>query len=145
MNRLADPAGSLRRSAVLLLLGLIMSCSSAQPHQGKDWTQVPVTHIGMVMGVWEGVVTKNGAALPEGSVRLIIRENGSYLFAGQNLRTASVGAGSLQVRDGRLIGTTDRRAATLSLYDHKGTAILAVEATNLETGDRYQGDFVKAP
>jgi hypothetical protein len=99
----------------------------------------------MGTGEWVGVVKKQAALLPEGSVRLMIRENSTYIFAGQTISKAAVGAGPLKVREGRLIGDTDRRALSISLYDHKGQPILAVEATNHETGDQFRGDFTKLP
>jgi hypothetical protein len=97
----------------------------------------------MVIGEWEGPITKSGDMLPSGSVRATIRENGSYLFAGQNADKVAVGTGSLEMRDGRLAGDTDRRAVSLTLYDHKGKAILVVESINHETGERYRGEFTR--
>ena len=131
-------------SVPLLLLALFVGCAGPPSHDGKEWTPVPITDVHMVEGEWVGVVTKNTALLTESSVRLMIRKNGHYLFAGQSKSKAAVGAGPLKVRDGRLIGETDRRAVRIALYDHKGQPILAVEATNHETGDQFRGDFTKA-
>jgi hypothetical protein len=98
----------------------------------------------MVVGEWEGLVKKDHATLPEGSVRLMIRANSTYLFAGQTATTAGVGSGDLEARDGRLVGDTEKRAVTFTLYDHKGKAILYVESTNRETGARLRGEFTRA-
>lgn len=136
--------GSFRVPVVPFILALLVGCAGTPSHEGKEWTQVPITDIQMVAGEWVGVVTKNAALLPEASLRLMIRENGQYLFAGQSTSKAVVGAGSLEARDGRLIGDTDRRAVSISLYDHQGQPILAVEAVNHETGARFRGDFTKA-
>ena len=98
----------------------------------------------MVVGEWEGLVKKDHATLPEGSVRLMIRANSTYLFAGQTATTAGVGSGDLEARYGRLVGDTEKRAVTFTLYDHKGKAILYVESTNRETGARLRGEFTRA-
>jgi hypothetical protein len=97
----------------------------------------------MVVGDWEGLVKKDHATLPEGSVRLMIRANSTYLFAGQTASTAGVGSGDLQARDGRLVGDTEKRAVTFTLYDHKGKSVMLVESTNHVTGERYRGEFTK--
>jgi hypothetical protein len=136
---------SFRVPSVPFLLALLVGCAGPVPHEGKGWTQIQITDVHMVTGDWVGVVKKQAALLPEGSVRLMIRENSTYIFAGQTISKAAVGAGSLKVREGRLIGDTDRRALSISLYDHKGQPILAVEATNHETGDHFRGDFTKLP
>ena len=81
------------------------------------------------------------ALLLPGTVRLMIRENGTYLFVGQDAMKSAVGSGFLDIRDGRLIGETDRRAVTVTLYDHKGTPILHADSINYQTGDRYHGQF----
>ncbi|MFY4727851.1 hypothetical protein [Nitrospira sp. BLG_2] len=136
--------GSSRGPIVSFVLALLVGCAGLPLHDGKEWTPVPITDVHMVEGEWVGVVTKNTALLTEGSVRLMIRENGHYLFAGQSKSKAAVGAGLLEARDGRLIEDTDQRAMRISLYYHKGEPILAVEVTNHETEDRFRGDFTKA-
>lgn len=97
----------------------------------------------MVVGEWEGLINKDGATFSEGSVRLIIRANQTYLFAGQTAAKVAVGSGDLERRDGRLVGNTDRRAVSFTLYDHKGNAVVLVEATNHDTGERYRGELTK--
>jgi len=131
-------------SVPLLLLALLVGCAGPPSHEGQDWAQVPITDVRMVAGDWVGVVKKPAALLSEGSVRLMILENSTYVFAGKTTSKAAAGAGPLKVRDGRLIGETDRRAVRIALYDHQGQPILAVEATNHETGDQFRGDFTKA-
>jgi hypothetical protein len=73
----------------------------------------------------------------------MIRPNNTYLFAGQSISNMAVGTGDLEARDGRLIGETERRAVTFTLYDHKGKAVILVESTNHETRERYRGEFTK--
>ena len=70
--------------------------------------------------------------------------NSTYLFAGQTSIRAVAGSGPLEVRDGRLIGDTDRRALELTLYDHKGRSVIVAGVTNHETGERYRGEFTRA-
>jgi hypothetical protein len=97
----------------------------------------------MVVGEWEGLIKKEHATFAEGSVRLVIRANQTYLFAGQTASKVAVGSGNLATHDGRLQGNSDRRAVTFTLYDHKGSAVVLVEATNHETGERYRGELTK--
>ena len=97
----------------------------------------------MVVGEWEGLVKKDHATLPEGSVRLMIRANSTYLFARQTTSRAAVESGDLEIRDGRLVGDTQKRAVTFTLYDHKGKAVVLVESIIHETGERYRGEFTK--
>jgi hypothetical protein len=80
---------------------------------------------------------------PEGLVRLIIRDNSTYLFAGESLSNAVVGSGAVEPRDGRLIGDTEHRTVTFTLYDHKGARILIVDSTNKENATRHRGEFSK--
>ena len=97
----------------------------------------------MVAGEWEGLIKKDKATFAEGSVRLIVRSNNTYLFVGQTASKVAVGSGDLEMQDGRLLGNTDRRAVTFSLYDRKGSPVVLVEATNHETGERYRGELTK--
>jgi hypothetical protein len=124
-------------------LMLLTACSSGPSSKDPSWKLVPITDVQMVAGEWEGLIKKDKATFAEGSVRLIIRANNTYLFAGQTASKVAVGSGDLERRDGRLVGDTDRRAVTFTLYDHKGSAVVLVEATNHETGERYRGEFSK--
>lgn len=136
---------SFRVPTIPFLLVLLVGCAGPSPHEGKEWTQIPITDVHMVAGDWVGAVKKQSALFSEGSVRLMILENSTYVFAGKTTSKAAGGAGPLKLDDGRLIGDTGQRAVRISLYDHKGQPILAVEATNHETGDRFRGDFTKLP
>jgi hypothetical protein len=126
-----------------LVVGLCTGCAGESPQQDASWRLVPITEIGMVVGEWEGLVKKDHATLPEGSVRLMIRANSTYLFAGQSTSTAAVGSGDLEMRDGRLVGDTEKRAVRFTLYDHKGKAVVLVESTIHSTGERIHGEFTK--
>lgn len=138
-------AGAASLYACVLALGLVSACSGGPGRGETSRALVPITEINQVVGEWEGTVMKNHSAIPEGAVRLMVRENGSYLFVGESRVKIAVGAGFLEPRDGRLIGDSDRRTVRLSLYDHQGISILLVEATDHETGDRYHGEFSKVP
>ncbi len=137
--------GMARVCACVLALGLVTACSSSPGHGDPSWTSVPITQVSQVVGEWEGTVKKNRAMMPSGSVRLMIRENGSYLFVGESFSDVALGAGMLQPDDGRLVSASDRRVVKLSLYDHKGVSVVLVEGTNRETGGRYHGEFKKVP
>jgi hypothetical protein len=143
MNPLTDAAGSFRFYTGLFLLGTLVGCSDGPSPRDPSWTLVPITDLNMVVGEWEGTVKKERATFAGGSVRLMIRANGTYLFVGQNVQEVAVGTGFLELRDGRLIGDTERRAVMFSLYDHKGKTALHVEAKNLETQTRHHGEFTR--
>ena len=133
----------LRFSAGIVVIGVLTGCAGGSHEKDPSWKLVPITDVQMVVGEWEGLIKKEGATLPEGSVRLIIRANQTYLFAGQTASKVAVGSGDLESQDGRLVRDTDRRAVRFTLYDHKGSAIVLVEATNHETGERYRGELTK--
>ena len=126
-----------------IVIGLCVGCAGGSPQQDASYTLVPITEVAMVVGEWEGLVKKDHATLPKGSVRLMIRANGTYLFAGQSASNAVVGSGVLEQRDGRLVGDAEKRAVRFTLYDHKGKVVLLVESTNRETGEQYRGEFTK--
>jgi hypothetical protein len=117
---------------------------SGPSKQDSTWTAVPITDVGMVVGEWEGLVKQEHDTLPQGSVRLMIRANSTYLFAGQSALRAAVGSGTLTPHEGRLVGDSDRRAVLFTLYDHKGKAVVLVESTNHETGEQFRGEFTRA-
>ena len=133
----------LRLSAGIVVIGLLTGCAGGSHEKDPSWKRVPITDVQMVVGEWEGLINKDGATFAEGSVRLIIRANQTYLFAGQTASKVAVGSGDLESQDGRLVGDTDRRAVRFTLYDHQGSAIVLVEATNHETGERYRGELTK--
>lgn len=133
----------LRFSAGIVVIGVLTGCAGGSHEKDPSWKLVTITDVQMVVGEWEGLIMKEGATLPEGSVRLIIRANQTYLFAGQTASKVAVGSGDLENQDGRLIGDTDRRVVRFTLYNHKGSAIVLVEATNHETGERYRGELTK--
>jgi len=133
----------LRVAAGTLLLASMTGCAGGGLQKDASWKLVPITEVGMVVGEWEGLVKKDQGTLPEGSVRLMIRPNSTYLFAGQTTSAAAVGSGDLEAREGRLVGDTDKRAVRFTLYDHKGKAVVLVESTNHATGERFRGEFTK--
>lgn len=135
--------GVVSLSLGLIVLSLSMGCTSGPSPQDPSWKLVPITDVGVVVGEWEGVVKREHATFHEGSVRLMIRPNNTYLFAGQSVSTTAVGSGDLEARDGQLVGNTDRRTVTFTLYDHQGKAVLYVESINRDTGERHRGDFTK--
>ena len=142
MPQAAEMSKWLRFSAGMVI-GLLTGCAGGSHEKDPSWKQVPITDVQMIVGEWEGLINKDGATFAEGSVRLIIRANQTYLFAGQTASKVAVGSGDLESQDGRLVGDTDRRAVRFTLYDHKGSAIVLVEATNHETGERYRGELTK--
>ena len=116
MTRHGVVAGSCRQYAGGLVIGLLAACTGSPPHD-TTWKIVPITEVRTVVGDWEGTLKKNGALLAEGSTRLMIRANHTYLFAAQTADDIAVGSGMIAIVDGRLIEDTDRRAVRFTLYD----------------------------
>ena len=143
MTQAGEMSKMLRLSAGIVVIGVLTGCAGGSHEQDPSWKRVPITDVQMVVGEWEGLIKKDGATFAEGSVRLIIRANQTYLFAGQTASKVAEGSGDLESQDGRLVGNTDRRAVRFTLYDHQGSAIVLVEATNHETGERYRGELTK--
>jgi hypothetical protein len=144
MNDRGEGTGSLRIYAGALVLGMILTgCAGGPSQEDPSWTFVPITDINMVAGEWGGMVKKNGGVIPDGNIQLTINANGTYKFVGQRLDDVALGSGFLETRDGRLSGDTERRIATLALYDHKGKAVLVVDSTARQTGDEYHGVLMR--
>lgn len=131
-------------STSAVLVWTLTGCAGGSPQQDASYKLVPINEIGMVVGEWEGLVKEDHATFAQSSVRLLIRPNSTYLFVGQSLSTAAVGSGDLEVRDGRLVGDTEKRAVILTLYDHKGTPVVLVESTSHATGEKYRGEFTRS-
>jgi len=129
--------------ASLLLLGVLGGCSSKPAHHESKWPLVPIQDLSTVVGEWQGVVMKERRIMPAGEVKLMIRENGTYLFVGQTASDMVLGTGNLEVRDGRLEGGSDLRTVNGTLHDKKGKPLLFIQAANRQTGDRFYGEFKK--
>ena len=142
-----DYLSRLRKSCtacpLVLVISAVAACAGGPSQSDSSWKSVPITDVSMVVGEWDGTVTKDRAMFPEGAIRLIIRANSTYLFAGETLSQSAVGSGGVETREGRLIGDTEHRAVTFTLYDHKGARVLVVDTTNKENGTRYHGQFAK--
>lgn len=138
-----EVTSSLRHCAGALIFGILAACAGGTPHQDPSWKMVPITNVRMVVGEWLGTLKKNEALLPEGPVRVMIRDNHTYLFAGETADDIAVGHGRVDIIDGRLTGDAEPRAVTFTLFDHNGTAVLVVDATKHATQDRYHGEFTK--
>lgn len=125
-----------------LILGILSvgGCALFGGHQ-HSWRQIPIGDVDMVAGEWKGTVRKDHSVVPEGTVNLVVRNNATYLFIGQTLSDTVLGSGFLKVRDGMLIGDTDRRTLTFRLYDHAGEEVLLVEAHTRATGTDRHGQF----
>ncbi|MGD9728398.1 MAG: hypothetical protein AB7V39_18680 [Nitrospiraceae bacterium] len=143
MTRQDVAARSLREYAGALIIGLLAACTGSPAQHDATWKVVRITDVRMVVGDWEGTLKKNGALLAEGQARLMIRANHTFLFAAQTADDMAVGNGMVTIVDGRLIEDTDRRAVTLTLYDHQGKAVIVVDGTKRSTQDRYYGEFRK--
>lgn len=127
----------------LLMLAALVGCSSKPAHYESKWPLVPIQNLNTVVGEWQGVVMKERRVVPAGEVKLMIRENGTYLFVGQTASDMVLGTGNVEVRDGRLEGGSDLRTITGTLHDKKGKPLLFIVAANRQTGDRFHGEFTR--
>jgi hypothetical protein len=133
------PAGPMVLNLILGVL-ILEGCALFGGNQ-HSWRQIPIGDVNMVAGEWNGTVRKDHSVVPEGTVDLVVRNNATYLFMGQTVSDTVLGSGFLKVRDGMLIGDTDRRTLTLTLYDHAGKEVLLVEAHTKATGTDRHGQF----
>ena len=146
MTRNSVMASLFRGYAGAVVIGLLTACtgSPAQPVQlDATWKMMPITVVRMVVADWEGTLKKNGALWAEGTTRVMIRANHTYLFAAQTADDIALGTGTVAIADGRLIEDTERRTVTFTLYDHEGKVVLVVDATKNRTQDRYHGEFMR--
>ncbi len=127
-------AGALAMSLVRLL------------HHHTSWKFLDITAPRMVTGNWKGTMKGDSGALPEGSLSLslMIDDQLHYALGGQTASQMALESGSLAMRGGRLIGDTARWVLTLALYDYRGNAVIFLQSTNRETGDRYYGEFMRS-
>jgi hypothetical protein len=143
MNRRGGIASSFRKYAGAVVIGLFTACTGTPAQLDATWKMVPITDVRMVVADWEGTLKKNGALLAEGTARVMIRANHTYLFAAQTADDIALGTGIVAIVDGRLIEDTDRRTVTFTLYDHEGKVVLVVDGTKNHTQDRYHGEFMR--
>jgi hypothetical protein len=134
-------SSSRRTCAGAVVLGLVAACAGGPAQQPATW--VPITDVRMVVGEWKGTLKKNDALLAAGEVHLIIRADHTYFFAAETADEIAVGAGGLAIVDGQLIGDTERRFVTFSLYEQGGKMVMIVDGTKRATQDRYHGEFSK--
>ena len=144
MNQGDTEAGCFRLVAAAFMLGISIGCTGGPSPESQSWTPIPISDTSMVAGEWKGMVKEANSVIPEGMVYLTIRENGTYKFVGERMSDVVLGAGFLEIRDGRLSGDTDRRVATFALYDHRGKAVLVVDATAKQSGKQYHAELTRA-
>lgn len=143
MNRHRTVSSSGRLLVGVLVCIAAAACSSKPAHYESKWPLVPIQNLNTVVGEWHGVVMKERRVVPAGEVKLMIRENGTYLFVGQTASDMVLGTGNLEVRDGRLEGGSDLRTVTGTLHDKKGKPLLFIQAANRQTGERFHGEFTR--
>jgi hypothetical protein len=143
MNHHGKQTNLLRLYACVFVLAILTGCAGEPSQQESSRTFVPITDLSMVAGDWEGMVKKDQSVIPGPMVVLTIRANGTYTFVGQRISDVALGSGFLEIRDGRVSGDTDRRIAQFALYDQQGKAVLVVESTVRQTGERYHGELLK--
>jgi hypothetical protein len=130
-----------RVSLLLTIAGVtagLIGCREHQPRRQPSMAPVPISDMKQVAGKWEGVSKRVPDMRDDSEVLLIIDDNGTFEFVGSRMTDMIVGAGRLMLRDGKLVGTTARLSATLTLHDREGTSVLIVEATHND-GSRYYG------
>ncbi len=104
---------------------------------------VPISDIKQVVGKWEGVSKSVPDMRDDAEVLLIIDDNGTFQFVGSRMTDMIVGAGTLMLQDGKLVGTTARLSATLTLHGREGQSVLVVEVTRKD-GKRFYGELTPA-
>lgn len=114
-------------------------CSGLRSDSPESDT-VPISDVGTVAGKWKGTLKKVPGVFPVGTVRLNIRENGTFLFSNDRLIDIRVGAGRLTKQDGMLISDEGRRHVTFTLHETHGTQMLIAEGF-APSGDQFYAEF----
>jgi hypothetical protein len=104
----------------------VLGCTAYRPPDPS--TQLPVSEFKMVAKTWEGTVRAMPDMTRKATVVLIIQENGSYTFVGEDWTQIALGAGMFTLRDNLLRSDSNGRNLSLALYQRKEHRILAGEA-----------------
>ena len=123
-------------------LAAIVGCASLD-----FWSPAPVIPVAIerfndVEGRWEGRV-KAEQSFDSAWVTVDITNHESYAtytFVGTGIRTPFLGAGSLQLLDGRLLTEGEGRALTFTLAEQGGVRVLLVAGIGKD-GQSYHAEF----
>lgn len=144
MNPLSKAVRWVRFYGGAFLVGALAMSIVRLLHDQTSWKFLDITAPDMVTGTWIGTMQTDSGTLPEGALSLMIDDDLHYALRGQTASQMAVESGSLDLCGGRLIGATAPWVLTLALYDCRGTAVIFLQSTNRETGDRYYGEFVRS-
>lgn len=102
---------------VIVVLHAILACSSQSSRQSPRWLRTPVTNFKTVQGKWEGLMVRSPhSRLDEDWVYVTLRDNGAYEFASYRTIGVMSGKGMLALKEGRLVGQSDKGKLTFELY-----------------------------
>ena len=133
----------LARAGALLLAVLALSACASQT-AAPAASPVPVTDFKMVAGRWQGLLTGLASGRDEGdTVRLTIRDDGSYEFGVYRTIGALTGKGTFTLQDGKLRMQGERGQAVYALYEGNGRQYLRAEG-ELSSGMPLSAEFRRA-
>jgi hypothetical protein len=118
----------------------IVGCASLGFGPTAPFTPVPIERLNEVAGRWEGrVKAEEGFESVWVTVDITSHESYvTYTFVGTGRRTPFIGAGRLQLLDGRLLTEEENRALTFTLAEQGGARVLLV------TGIAKEGKTIHA-
>ncbi|MGD9727568.1 MAG: hypothetical protein AB7G68_09200 [Nitrospiraceae bacterium] len=93
----------------------VVACSTVERSGTAHFEPIPVTEVGSVAGMWEGLLEQS-AARRDDWVRLRIHRDGKYHFEAARTIGMFSGDGQLEVENGKLIAKGERGAVTFQLY-----------------------------
>jgi hypothetical protein len=142
MNPLSKAVSWVRFYAGAFFVGALTMSLVRLLHHRTSWEFLDITAPWMVTGNWKGTLQTDFGG-QAGALSLMIDDQLRYALGGQTASGMAGETGSLLMHAGRLIGDTARWVLTLALYQYRGNAVIFLQSTNRETGNRYYGELVR--
>ena len=124
----------------------IVGCALLNFWSAAPFTPVPIERLTDVEGRWEGTVkAEQGFETVWVTVDITNHERYvTYIFVGTGgIRAPFLGAGRLQLLDGRLLTEGEERALTFTLAEQGGVRVLLVNAIG-KNGKAYHAELNRA-
>lgn len=137
------------QTAIRCVLGsclvAIVGCASLNFWSATPYSPVAIERFNDVEGRWEGTV-KAVQGYETSWVTAVVTNHESfatYAFAATGRKAPSLGAGRLQLLDGRLLTEGEGRTLTFSLAEQNGIRVLLVTGTGKD-GLSYHAELKRA-
>ena len=123
---------------------LVASCTGVTHFDHPSWTEVQVSDVKNVSGLWEGPIWQMPRATGVGQnarAKVIINNEGVYKFESFSNIGAWVAEGTLMVENGKLVSTPlEKGSIKVTLYEDGGKRMLKADVTD-ERGFRQMAEL----